>query len=513
MVVTLNEKTILFLVLIVLIGLVFGVVVLLLPLTSGEDFELTYLDNIERNSAFTLSWHLEEGHSVSANDSPYYPMFEVKSPKPRETDTIILKIFSEGRHVADVDCLGGLKFNQDNQNIVQFTCLGKIPYTYTSNTTYEIYGIFSGHGIEYISGPLTLYVDWADHENDMWELLMVLGGLTFVIFLFVILPIAVFALRSASCMKHENAFEGEYSFWNLFHPMHVGKTMVDHINCAIASPYFWGIETLGILVILIYMATNAQVWQSDTALIAFVLSGLLAFVIPFLWCIAWWYSEYTGREPLRLIITFFLWGMLAALMAVGINTVAGAIFALFGLAILVPLMIVPAIEEFYKGAGLGLLSEHHEYKSMADGLVFGFVIGMGYSFIENWLYLMEHPLGSDLMGWISVFIARSLFFSANHGIYTALIGGAIGYLKEIRFNVPVLGIFLIMPLAAFFHAVHNSSETLIMLLGADGFVLYLCFLMPLFNYGGLFLIIILFVRSLLRKSKEKQQKTANKKSR
>jgi len=510
MLATFNEKLILLLVMVVLLGLVFGVVILLLPFSAGEDFELSHFDKIERTDDFTFSWHLIDGHNISMNKSPYYPMFIVTSPKPMESDTIVLKVFDEGRHIADIDCLSDLRFGLNDSNVVQFACLGKVPYAYSQSSTYDIYSVFSGHSGEYISGPIALQVDWSGLEMNMRWLLLLLGGFTFLFYLLVILPITALALRTASCTKHEDALPGEYSFWNLFHPMHVGKTMVEHINCFIASPYFWGLETMGILVILLYMAATAQVWRSDIAFAAFLLSGLLAFVVPFLWCIIWWYSEYTGREPLRLIITFFLWGMLAALMAIGINTVAGVILGIFGLVFIVPFMIVPPVEEFYKAAGLGLLSEHHEYKSVQDGLIFGFVIGMGYSFIENWLYLINHPMGSDLMGWLSVFIVRSLFLSANHGIYTAMIGGAVGYLEEARFKAPVLGIFLVLPLAAFFHAMNNSSETLNMLLGADGFVIYLCFIMPLFNYGGLILLILFFISSLLRKSSGKQSKPEKK---
>jgi len=75
----------------------------------------------------------------------------------------------------------------------------------------------------------------------------------------------------------------------------------------------------------------------------------------------------------------------------------------------------------------------------------------------------------------------------------------IGYLIEKGFKAPVLGIFVGVPIAAFFHAMHNSGEMLISFLGAGGILVYCCFLIPIFDYGGLILLVALFVRAVLRK--------------
>jgi RsiW-degrading membrane proteinase PrsW (M82 family) len=191
--------------------------------------------------------------------------------------------------------------------------------------------------------------------------------------------------------------------------------------------------------------------------------------------------------------------MMAALMAIGLDVLAGALFGLVGLGFFGAFLLAPPIEEFFKGSGLALLSEHHEFDSIEDGIVFGFTIGMGFSFIENWIYLLDNPMGSDIGSWIFVFLLRSIVFSANHGFFTALTGIVIGYLIERKFPAPALGLLVGVPLAAFFHGMHNSGEMIIALLGGGGALIYCCFLIPFFDYGGFIILVLLFVRSIMRK--------------
>ena len=124
---------------------------------------------------------------------------------------------------------------------------------------------------------------------------------------------------------------------------------------------------------------------------------------------------------------------------------------------------------------------------------------MGFSFIENWLYFIQNPVGSDIGSWGSLVIVRSIIFSANHGFYTAITGAIIGYLVERKFSFPALGLVVALPIAATLHALHNSSEILTALLGSGGILVYCCLLVPIFDYGGAIAIILLFIKSVVRK--------------
>ncbi len=352
---------------------------------------------------------------------------------------------------------------------------------------------------------MLVHADWSAYENNFWGVSTILAIFIGVIYLFILLPISFIALGIASHMKHGDSMEGEYSLRSLVNPFAVGKTLMDKLNSFIISPYFWALESVGILIIILYLAISAGIWKSGTALTAFMFSGLLAFIIPFLWVLAWWCADYREREPLRIIITFFLWGMLAALMAIGFNTLTGVILEFIGLGFLSTFLLAPPTEEFFKGSGICLLSEHHEFDSIEDGLVYGFVIGMGFSFIEDWLYMLNNPMGSDIWSWLGLFFLRSILFSANHGLYTAITGGAIGFLIERRFKAPALGLLIGVPIAAFFHAMHNSGEMLGALLGGGGLLVYCCLLIPFFDYGGLIFLILFFIYAVLRKRPNKPE--------
>jgi len=476
-------------------GILFSVGALFLPglLGSGSGYE--ELD-MAHNQKFSLEPYAAP--SVTPHDSPYLINLTIHSPSLSESDLIFLDIYSEGRLLYSVDCLSGFASAGGFAGRDRIECSAYLPYTYSPSGSYRIFGVFSHDNIDYSTSPINIDADWRAYESDFLGFSMLMGVALAGVYLFIMLPVAFFVLKSALGMKHETLLPGEYSLDSLVHPLRAGKTLLQKSQAFLVSPYFWALEFMGILIILLYMAVSAQAWKSASALTAFVLSGLMALILPFLWCAAWWYADVREREPLRIIMTFFLWGMVSALMSIGLNSAAGEAFEAVGLGFLGVFLVAPILEEFYKGAGLSLLSEHHEFDSVEDGIAFGFVIGMGFAFIENWIYFIGNPLGSDVSGWFSLFIIRSIIFSANHGLYTAITGGIIGYLIEKKFRAPGLGLLAGVPLAALFHAMHNSSGLLSAIFGGSGILVYCCFLIPLFDYGGLIVLILFFIRALIR---------------
>jgi RsiW-degrading membrane proteinase PrsW (M82 family) len=361
-----------------------------------------------------------------------------------------------------------------------------------------VFGVFVRDGREYAAGPLILESDWRGYEQSFLDFSFLMGIGIALVYLVVVVPVLILALKLASGMNHHEETPGEYSLQSLLFPLRYAKTLLQMFHSFLISPYFWAFESFGIIIILIYMAIAGEAWKSTTASIAFVFSGLAAFIVPFLWSVAWWYADYREREPLRIIVTMFLWGMLSALIVIGINSFADEALGVAGLAVLGTFLIAPVVEELSKGSGLTLLSEHHEFDSVEDGFIFGFVIGMGFSFVENWLYFLGNPLGSDTLGWFVLFVLRSVIFSANHGLYTAITGGVMGYFIERKFKAPALALLVGFPVAAFLHAMHNSGGAVISLLGGSGALLYCCILIPLFDYGGFIVLLLFFIRAVIR---------------
>jgi RsiW-degrading membrane proteinase PrsW (M82 family) len=453
------------------------------------------LETGEFGGAETPAFALEGGNfSISAADSPAQLNFTLRTPPLREGDLLYLDIYQSGRPLGTADCLADSE--TDYAGATSLVCTALIPYTYTDYGEYDVVASLVAGEYEYSSGPSSVRVSWSGYEPAFWSAAGILLMAVLAAYAVLVVPVFLFVGWTAAKMKHENAEPGAYSLSSLV--LLNGRTLLQKFQSFLVSPYFWAFEFVGVLVIVAYLVLNGEIWKSGTAFTAFVLSGLISFIVPFLWCCAWWYADYREREPLRIMVTFFLWGMLSALLAIGVNTVFGVALAVLGVGFLSSFFIAPPVEEFYKGSGLALLAEHGEYNSIEDGILFGFTIGMGFSFIENWIYLLDNPMGSSIGGWLAVFFLRCIVFAANHAFFTALTGAMIAWLIERKFAAPALGLLAGVPVAAFFHAMHNSGETMSALLGGAGLMLYCCFLIPMFDYGGLIVVAALFARSLLR---------------
>lgn len=437
---------------------------------------------------------------IKPDDSPYSMDVALNTPPLAENDLLYVEAYADGKQVAKADCLSGMDDPAMYAGLESLDCQVDLPYKYRTSQGYGLYAVLHSGNEDYYSGPKGVTSDWGDYEYSFWGAFLFLLLAVSVLYLAVALPIAVVIFYRGMKTKHPGARKGEFTVDSLLDPFHNGKTMLQRFHAFIISPYFWGIECVGIILVLIYLFMSAEAWTNSIALGSFFISGLISFIIPFLWCAAFWYADFKEREPLRILVTFFLWGCLAALMAIGINSIAGAVFELAGLGFLGSILIAPPLEELYKGTGLTLLSEYHEYNSVENGLMFGFVIGMGFSFIENWLYLIDNPFSADIGGWLVLFMVRAVLFSANHGVYTAIVGGVIGWLEERKFAAPALGLIPGVLIAATYHAAHNSSDLLTALFGTTGGLLaYCCLLIPLFDYGGLLVLLLVFAWAVLRK--------------
>ncbi len=479
-------------------GMALSIAALFIPELPGFPDDLGRMEEMPHLSGLSISG----GGAISPPDSPHAVNITIRTPPLEEADLLFLEIYAGDKHLGYVDCLEGADSTLDYPGLTEIGCPAYLPYDYEPGTKYSVFAVLTRQGKEYSSGPALFDADWQSYEEAFRGVSSLMAISIAIAYIFILLPVALIVFSTAMRTRHRTLETDEYSIRSMLSPLTFGRTMLQKFHALLLSPYFWALEAAGIMVILLYMAIASSMWKSDTAFIAFIFSGLMALIIPLLWIAAWWYADYREREPLRVIFTLFLWGMLSALMAIGLNTVAGALLALLGIGFVGSFLVAPLAEESYKGAGLSLLSEHHEFDSVEDGIVFGFTIGMGFSFIENWIYFIGNPMGSDIAGWFVLFLMRSIFFSANHGLYTAISGALMGYFIERKFSAPALSLLIAIPLAALFHAMHNSGEMLITVLGAGGLLIYCCFLIPLFDYGGFILLMLLFIRSVIRKKAE-----------
>ena len=196
-----------------------------------------------------------------------------------------------------------------------------------------------------------------------------------------------------------------------------------------------------------------------------------------------WLDRYEA-EPVRYIVFAFLWGALVA--------VVGAFFLnTFGLKLLVesrwtdPLetgavYLAPVTEETLKGLGILLiyLLRRREFDGIIDGIVYAGLIGAGFAFSENILYLGQayDEYGSE--GLTSTFLVRGLMGPFGHPLFTSLIGIGIGIAVAARRpQVRAVAVLAGWVCAMLLHGLWNLSA----LAGMDGFFeAYVTYQVPLF---------------------------------
>jgi RsiW-degrading membrane proteinase PrsW (M82 family) len=172
-----------------------------------------------------------------------------------------------------------------------------------------------------------------------------------------------------------------------------------------------------------------------------LLAGAGALLVPLGYMALAWIGNVHGRSPLRFVLAAFVWGALSAVLAFVVNAIVAGelgfrlhtdVAATASLAFIGTIMIAPMVEELAKALGVLVLSWHHRFRSVSDGLLYGFAVGAGFSFVENWIYFVEraNPFELGFGGWVDFVIYRVLFNSLAHGAFPAACGALIGYFKS-----------------------------------------------------------------------------------
>ena len=205
-------------------------------------------------------------------------------------------------------------------------------------------------------------------------------------------------------------------------------------------------------------------------------------VVPLVACYLW--LDRYEPEPRRLLAAGLLWGgFVATAVAIVLQGIGGLFVGLSDETSLA--VVAPVTEEATKGSFLLLLLwwRRAELDGVLDGLVYAGMVGIGFAFVENILYLAAAYNGTDGNGpggtsaLTTTFVVRCLFSPFAHPFFTSFIGIGVGIAvasrtRPLRFLAPLLGYLL----AVTAHGIWNGST----LLEANFILVYVVLMAPAF---------------------------------
>jgi RsiW-degrading membrane proteinase PrsW (M82 family) len=204
---------------------------------------------------------------------------------------------------------------------------------------------------------------------------------------------------------------------------------------------------------------------------------------PLVWSYLW--LDRYEPEPKLLLAYALLWGaFVATASALVVQGIGGFVVGLTDTTSLA--VVAPVSEEASKGLFLFLLLwwRRAELDGVLDGLVYAGLVGVGFAFTENILYLGAAYGGTDgtgpggVAGVTTLFVIRCVFSPFAHPLFTAFTGIGIGIAvgstnRTVRIMAPIGGYLC----AVTAHALWNTSTVF----GFGSFVLaYLVLMVPAF---------------------------------
>ncbi|OYT54938.1 MAG: hypothetical protein B6U72_01040 [Candidatus Altiarchaeales archaeon ex4484_2] len=96
--------------------------------------------------------------------------------------------------------------------------------------------------------------------------------------------------------------------------------------------------------------------------------------------------------------------------------------------------LAPAVEEVSKALLLFLLFFYYDFDNVTDGIVYGAIVGFGFSASENMLSFFTVYFSTGAAAWLFTIISRIMITSMAHGVFTAIVGAGLGFVKTTRFR-------------------------------------------------------------------------------
>lgn len=206
------------------------------------------------------------------------------------------------------------------------------------------------------------------------------------------------------------------------------------------KPAFWFFAA--ILLATTILSLFMQLGFASLSPEGWVLSWLLMLVYAIPMFLLVYFLDLYEREPLSLVFGALLWGafastLLSIVASTGWQDVA---FSLLGENSLEwgAAVIAPPIEEILKGAGVLFIAliARDEIDDLLDGFVYGAIVGLGFTVVEDVLYFIGvfgGSIGGVLEGFFIRVVASGLY---GHMLYSGLFGIGVAFFVTRRGRMP-----------------------------------------------------------------------------
>lgn len=195
----------------------------------------------------------------------------------------------------------------------------------------------------------------------------------------------------------------------------------------------------------------------------FLASVVLGIVPMVIYAFVIWRVDRWEKEPFPLMLAAFAWGAVPSIIfAVIAQTMFGVSAESDGLMgeLYEASFLAPVTEELVKAFGVVLIFRifRDEIDSILDGLIYGSMVGFGFSAVENVFYFAGQPDAGSL---IALFFLRAFIFGMLHALFTGLFGVGLA-LGRFSGNPLFKRLWPLCGLGAamFTHGLHNYFATI-----------------------------------------------------
>lgn len=207
----------------------------------------------------------------------------------------------------------------------------------------------------------------------------------------------------------------------------------------------------------------------------FYLIAMLGAIVPMMffgWIASLFARAVTEKKRWGLVLLVFLWG---AIPSIATAMVANRLFNQWmmydpelGLstphqtsaAVIILGLLQPLWEESVKALPLLLIFVlvRKQFAGARDGLIYAAAVGLGFSMVENYQYILGAGLKSGVAVAIAVIVMRSIVFGLMHTLWISPFGIGLGIARNSESRmIAVLAPCCGLVLSVLLHGLHNAS--------------------------------------------------------